>query len=372
MKPRFLTIFPEAENVHLIKDVGMVPYSLYRYCGYTAGLACYRRGEYPYLDTEVKGLQLVFIRKIFSNTLLDGLWLIASKGRQYDIVQTFHFRLRSLIWLFVFKLLHPVGKTYLKLDANERILDTDFRGLKGKVKAFLLRRVDLVSVENTFLQKALSQKWHRPIAYIPNGFSEAGEAPPPYAEKKNELISVGRIGAAEKRTEVLLEAFALFSEHYPGWTLKLVGPVEPSFPAYLDTYFKQYPQLAGRIVFTGPVLDRKELYRHYGTAKIFCLSSLWESFGIVLVEAAAAGCYLVTSAVLAAPDITAGQRYGRIFEIDDIKGLAQCLIETAGNEPLMSRNAAEVQAFMHNTFSWPVIARNMDTQLNLQNGTHES
>ncbi|HTN18731.1 MAG TPA: glycosyltransferase, partial [Chitinophagaceae bacterium] len=299
MKTRFLTIFPEAENVHLIKDVGMVPYSLHRYCAYTAGLACYKQGEYPYLHTEVKGLQLVFIRKIFSNTLLDGLWLIASKSRKYDIVQTFHFRLRSLLWLFAFKLLRPTGKTFLKLDANERILDQDFKGLKGRLKAFLLRRVDLVSVENTYLQKELSRKWQRPIAYLPNGFSETGEPVPPYAEKKNQLLSVGRIGAAEKRTEVLLEAFALFSEHYPEWTLKLVGPVESLFSAYLDTYFRQYPQLADRILFTGAIQDRKELYRQYGEAKIFCLSSLWESFGIVLVEAAAAGCYLLTSAVLA-------------------------------------------------------------------------
>lgn len=358
---RYLTLFPEAENIHLIKDVGMIPYSLIKFCGYEATLACYDNGNYPYIKTEVPGLKLLFLKKIFNHTFWDTLIFIVKHHKKYDTVQTFHFRFRALLWLFIFKLLHPSGKTYLKLDANEQILKYAFTGLKGKIQAFLLRRIDMISVETTNLQNILKDKWKRDIAYIPNGYGNPASSILPYEQKINKIITVGRIGAPEKRSEVLLEAFALFSERQIGWTLELIGPVTNEFEIYIQNYFCAYPQLKEKISFTGAIHERKKLYSYYAEAKIFCLSSSWESFGIALVEAAAAGCYIITSAVAAAKDITYNEHYGSIFPVDDVACLANTLVTVSENEILLKNNYDNIQKYTQAKFSWAVIAKHINS-----------
>ena len=65
-KPSFATFFPECENIHLTKDVGMIPYVMHRDMRYDAILISYRNGDYPYLDSEVPGLKMRFMKKGWS------------------------------------------------------------------------------------------------------------------------------------------------------------------------------------------------------------------------------------------------------------------------------------------------------------------
>ena len=115
----FLTIFPGTENVHLIKDVGMLPFILHEEFGYDSTIASYKNGEYPYLETEVKGLKHVFIKKKFRNPIFDVLWFLLLNFRKYDIVQCYHFQRPSLWYLFFFKVLKKItfskSFTFLKL-----------------------------------------------------------------------------------------------------------------------------------------------------------------------------------------------------------------------------------------------------------------
>ena len=79
-KPTFVTIFTDTENFHLVKDVGQVPYFMYKTEGYDAELIGYRNNEeYPYLNKEVKGLKLNFIPNegrflYFELGILSYLW----------------------------------------------------------------------------------------------------------------------------------------------------------------------------------------------------------------------------------------------------------------------------------------------------------
>ena len=51
-KLNFVTLFPQCQNIHLVKDVGMIPYVMHRDMGYDSYVMCYKNGDYPYLDTE--------------------------------------------------------------------------------------------------------------------------------------------------------------------------------------------------------------------------------------------------------------------------------------------------------------------------------
>jgi hypothetical protein len=59
----FVTLFPGATNIHLTKDVGMIPFIMHKYYGYDSTLVCYKNDEYDYLETEVKGLKIDFLEK---------------------------------------------------------------------------------------------------------------------------------------------------------------------------------------------------------------------------------------------------------------------------------------------------------------------
>lgn len=360
---RYLTLFLEAENVHLIKDVGMIPYTLYKEHGYQSTLACYRNGEYPYAEDELKGLNLVFVRKIFDNPFLDGLLFLLLNARKYDILQVYHLRFQSMFWLFLFKMLRPRSRNYLKLDANEQVLNYPQNGLKGAFNQYLFRKIDLVSVETASIQAQLIQQWGRAILLIPNGFLSTFDAPILFEHKKNKIITVGRIGAPEKRNELLLEAFATFCKQYQDWSLELIGPIQPSFNNYIHQYFATYPELKDKVTFTGAIQNRSELFKKYAAAKIFCITSAYEGFCISLVEAASAGCFLITSSVISAPDITANEKYGRIFPNGNLEELKKILVSVAHDETLLKSNCQEIQKFADEKFSWKVISQEINTQL---------
>src|SRR6476620_5530988 len=79
---KFLTLFPYTENVHLIKDVGMIPYVLHKEYGYESTIASFQNGEYPYLEDDVKGLKQTFIKKIFKKDKFNVYWFILTNFRK--------------------------------------------------------------------------------------------------------------------------------------------------------------------------------------------------------------------------------------------------------------------------------------------------
>ena len=56
---RFVTLYPRAKNVQLVKDMGMIPYYIKTLFNEDAKLVTYKNDEsYPYLDTVVKGAKV--------------------------------------------------------------------------------------------------------------------------------------------------------------------------------------------------------------------------------------------------------------------------------------------------------------------------
>ena len=85
-------------------------------------------------------------------------------------------------------------------------------------------------------------------------------------------------GAEQKR-----KAFEAFKKSYPklsNWKLKLIGPIEEEFKEYINNFYNENPNLKNIVEFTGPIYDRKQLADEYNKAKIFCLTSRYESFGL--------------------------------------------------------------------------------------------
>ncbi len=100
------------------------------------------------------------------------------------------------------------------------------------------------------------------------------------------------------------------------WKAFLIGPVTDEFKPYIDNFFAENPELKEKIIFTGPIYDKKALWEFYARAKVFILSSLTESSGLVLYEAKFFKNYIVSTPVGAAHDVIAGG-YGTITAMHD-------------------------------------------------------
>jgi len=149
-------------------------------------------------------------------------------------------------------------------------------------------------------------------------------------EKENIILTVGRLGTEAKNTELLLET--LKEIDLKDWKVYLVGSIDKSFISYKENFFKENPSLIDKIIFTGEIKDRKELYKYYNRAKVFVLPSRWESFGIVMVEAMAFGNYVITSNTCAAKDITNNSEIGKIVKIDSKEELKKELERVISRE----------------------------------------
>ena len=366
----YCILFPEAMNVHLIKDVGMIGYKLNKIYGYNAFVASYNNDEYSYLKKEVKGLKIDFIEKKYNNDILDSIRYLKRKAKKIDVLQIFHITARSVFFAFFYKRFNSKGKILLKLDCTERLIDR-IKGLNS-VKLHLLNRfldkIDVISVEQKRLLPKLTGvivRQSEKLLLLPNGIDY--DTSEKYKEidfinKKSILITVGRIGSKEKGNDMLLNAFANIPNILEsGWTFVQVGPLESSFMDFHDKFFLQHPDLKEIILFKGPIYDREKLYEEYSRAKIFCLGSEFESFGIALLEAASFGDVIISTDVGIASEIISkenGILVAKQQEEDFSKGMEK-LMNCKHLEELSKRT----EELCRKGYNWDEIVKGLNDRL---------
>lgn len=142
-------------------------------------------------------------------------------------------------------------------------------------------------------------------------------SPPGSAEGKT-LLYVGRVHP-EKGVELLLRAFARLAERFPGWSLRIVGPVAESEGGGGEDYLDRLRDLAigRRVEFRGPVFDPAALAAVYRGGDLFCYPSLaerGEAFGVAALESMAAGVPPVVSGLTCFRDFVRDGENGWIFD----------------------------------------------------------
>lgn len=353
----FVTLFPEAENVHLIKSCGMVPFVLHKYFGYNSTIVTYNNDNYEYLNSEVKGLEIEYIKKIFNNKLLDSIYFLLKKSKSIDVLHVYHLSKRSLLCGMVYKILNSDGIVYLKLDNTDKDLfgKKYSKSLMVNLKFKLMKVFDIISTESIESKKYINKNFPLNFEYIQNGFYSKRELLN-IEKKENVILTVSRIGVPQKSNEVMLEGFALASSKIPTWKLRLIGPIEESFKDYMRIFFNIHPHLKDRVEFVGPITDRKKLNTEYEKAKIFSLTSNYEGFPTVFLEAIKSGCYLISSDFNVAQEITKYGELGLVFDVGDYEGYSKALIKACSNEEMISDSHQKIQDFAYEHYYWPTTA----------------
>ncbi|MDL2207996.1 glycosyltransferase [Parabacteroides sp. OttesenSCG-928-O15] len=340
-KKRFVTLFPLSQHVHLLKDVGMIPYIMYRDYGYDATLVCFEdKDGYPALQNEVKGLKIDFLKEDkeyqfgkISSSVISYIW---ENAKEIDILNLYHNTKETLVYGLIYKLRNPSGVLYIKLDVNlNRFREVLTSSLKTKGYDFYFKHIaDIVSYElnaaGDFLQKSFPTNRDTFIK-IANGIDneyirKESLSQLDFSQKENLIITVGRIGSPEKNHEMLL--YATEKLNLGNWKVAFIGPIEESFHSVIKDFFRRNPQLKERVTFTGAISDRKELYQWYNRAKVFCLTSRWESFGIVLVEALYWHNYILSTPIAPIQEITDNETAGQVVvNEEELNGVLQKIID---------------------------------------------
>ena len=155
------------------------------------------------------------------------------------------------------------------------------------------------------------------------------------------LIYVGRL-SDEKQLEHIRPAL----EQLPGTRLALVG--DGPARAALERFYADLP-----VTFMG-YLSGERLSQAYASADIFVFPSRLETFGLVVIEAMAAGLPVVASRVGGVAEIASEGVNGYTFASGDTDALVTGVRSIASSPANLRRMGAEARAFAE-TRSWDVM-----------------
>ena len=252
--------------------------------------------------------------------------------------------------VFLYKKLNPNGKVIVFGDMEapqaKELYQNGFmysHGLTGKIKEwltnFFFHNVKYI-VANTeaygYMEQLFRKKgWKGLLHFYPlvddEKFFSYGLARKKFSDKENIMVCVGRIGNYQKNTEMLLDA--LRKVDLKDWKIYMIGPITSSFnlndggdfPKKIESFFEECPQHMDKLIFTGMIYDQKTVFEYYNRAKVLLMTSRHEGFANVFSQAAAMGCYIVSTDVGGADVCSNNWAYGDQLPQEDSDALAEII-----------------------------------------------
>ena len=218
-------------------------------------------------------------------------------------------------------------------------LQSQGRGVGARIDRTAGRRYDkVVAVADAGERFLVSKYGYDParVTCIPNGWSGNPIAEPRKADVPT-IVCVANF-RAQKRHDVLLDAFAEVVERVPAARLQLAGD-----GAMLDESRERAQQLgvAERVEFLGAVEDPWPLL---GNAHAFALTSDYEGLPVAVLEAMGAGLPVVATNVEGNADLVDEGRTGFLFAPGDSSACAGRLVALLTDDELRDRVGAAARA----------------------------
>jgi glycosyltransferase involved in cell wall biosynthesis len=194
------------------------------------------------------------------------------------------------------------------------------------------RQCRLVLAPTSAVAEALRARGHAQVAVWGRGVDSDGFAPRRRNPELRDhllgdgnvlLLSVGRL-SNEKRIDVLLRAYEHLAEHTPGARLVVVG--DGPARAALEEQAPYGVQFLGE-------LRGESLAQVYSSADVFCFPSTTDTFGQVILEAAASGLPTVAAAAGGALELVRHRSTGLLVPPDDPVAFAASLAEITDDIP---------------------------------------
>jgi glycosyltransferase involved in cell wall biosynthesis len=214
-------------------------------------------------------------------------------------------------------------------DMHNEALQLVHKLLKPVTKHILRKAKKITALSESLKATALQTYPDMNIEVIPNGIELDMFSPCEHAKSnggKMRLLTVSRL-VERKGIQHILNALAQLREE--NISLVIVGA--GCYESYLKTLCNKL-QLESVVSFYGFCL-RDHLPRLYNESDIFCLPSLAESFGVVLVEAMACGLPIISTKTGGIPDLI-GSENGILVDPGNVDEIRKAILMLKNNEKM--------------------------------------
>jgi glycosyltransferase involved in cell wall biosynthesis len=156
----------------------------------------------------------------------------------------------------------------------------------------------------------------------------------------------------EKGIDTLLSAFAILKQRVPDARLAIVG--KGVLQPVIEDHARKL-RIEDSVILPG-YLEGQVLRSLYRVSDIHVCPSHYEPFGLVALEAMAAGTPVIVSDTGGLRDLVPDSTVGRKVPPRNPQALADALEELAGDSGLRRRLGTAGQEYARRTFAWPVLA----------------
>lgn len=297
------------ENLHVI-PVPVRNHGVAKVCGWLRVVSCLRaeHRQWP-------------IGVIATQTVHDVAWALLLFGRAYGI---------PVVGQIHYDIFDPFAQADLSRSAA--VARVRFAITRLALPHFAaVRAVGQGTAEELRRRKLCRQVHVLPVAVA---MLESVEPSPPMAERPPRVLFVGRLCAA-KNLEGWLDVAARVSRIESAAQFEIIG--DGALLEGLEDRARVLG-LSGRIRFLGS-RPYAELPAHYGAARVFLLTSHYEGFGRVAVEAYANGTPVVASRITGVEDIVCHGESGFLHLTSDVEGMATSVVRLLRDPALATRLA---------------------------------
>ncbi|MGF6882591.1 phosphatidylinositol alpha-mannosyltransferase [Nocardia sp. GAS34] len=242
----------------------------------------------------------------------------------------------------------PIVATFHTSTTKSLVLST-FQGVLRPYHEKISGRIAVSELARRWQVEALGGD----AVEIPNGVDVPAFAHAPllpgYPRQGGTVLFLGRYDEPRKGMDVLLGALPKLVRRHPGVQILIVGRGDE------ERLRREAGENASHLRFLGQVTDAEKASA-MRSAEVYCAPNLGgESFGIVLVEAMAAGTAVVASELDAFRRVLRDGTAGRLVPVEDSAALAGALIELLG-DPAGREELVRAANQVVGEYDWPVVA----------------
>jgi glycosyltransferase involved in cell wall biosynthesis len=281
-------------------------------------------------------------------------------------------------WGFIYKIFHPKikliwmcqepsafihSKEWINsLPKSKQILAKVVGPIFSFFDKSLAKKADLVLANSEYTRgyaKKIYNFSNNRIKTLYLGVDSQQFRPNNKVKRKNQILSVGRI-TKFKNLNLVIQAVKILQERHIKFKLFVIGEGEEK--ENLVALTKKL-NLDNEIVFTNSISDKK-LIKYYQSSKALILCSESEPFGLVAVEAMAAGLPVVAFQSGGPAETVIHDKTGFLIEKNNLTSLINKITELLSNVKLFN-NLSRNSVIRAKEFSWIKTVQNLESFLKL-------